>query len=154
MFYNPDYFHGQVVVGLIPSLANIAVHAIVMALVSWTAHRTSLATSAAHGPIRIAATMMAAVAVLMLAHIIEIALWAATYMVLAVAPDQTDAFYLAFVNYTTLGYGDVLPTRRWRLLGPMAAMNGVLLFGWSTAVIYDLLRTVTQVIPMKSRESS
>jgi hypothetical protein len=31
----------------------------------------------------------------------------------------------------------------------MAAMNGILLFGWSTAVIYDVLRTIAQVIPLK-----
>ncbi|MFX8597349.1 potassium channel family protein, partial [Acinetobacter baumannii] len=47
--------------------------------------------------------------------------------------------YFAFVNYTTLGYGDVTPLQQWRLLGPMTAMNGVLLFGWSTAVIYAVL---------------
>jgi hypothetical protein len=70
--------------------------------------------------------------------------------VLDAVPDQTDAFYFAFVNYTTLGYGDILPAERWRLLGPMAAMNGVLLFGWSTAVIYDVLRAVAQVIPLKT----
>ena len=33
-----------------------------------------------------------------------------------------------------------LPAERWRLLGPMAAMNGVLMFGWSTAVIFEVLR--------------
>jgi hypothetical protein len=44
------------------------------------------------------------------------------------------------VNYTTLGYGDVIPVERWRLLGPITAMNGVLLFGWSTAVIFEVLR--------------
>lgn len=49
-------------------------------------------------------------------------------------------FYFAFVNYTTLGYGDITPVVRWRLLGPMTAMNGVLLFGWSTAVIFEVLR--------------
>jgi len=48
--------------------------------------------------------------------------------------------YFAFVNYTTLGYGDVLRVERWRLLGPLTAMNGVLLFGWSTAVIFELMR--------------
>ena len=46
----------------------------------------------------------------------------------------------AFVNYTTLGYGDVLPLDRWRLLGPMTAMNGVLMFGWSTALIFEVLQ--------------
>ena len=44
------------------------------------------------------------------------------------------------MNYTTLGYGDVTPVKRCNLLGPMTAMNGVLLFGWSTAVIFEVLR--------------
>jgi hypothetical protein len=48
--------------------------------------------------------------------------------------------YFAFVNYTTLGYGDVIPVQRWQLLGPITAMNGVLMFGWSTAVIFEVLR--------------
>ena len=51
-----------------------------------------------------------------------------------------DRVYFAFVNYTTLGYGDVVPVKRWNLLGPITAMNGVLLFGWSTAVIFEVLR--------------
>ena len=33
------------------------------------------------------------------------------------------------MNYTTLGYGDVTPLEHWQLLGPMTAMNGVLMFG-------------------------
>jgi Ion channel len=48
--------------------------------------------------------------------------------------------YLAFVNYTTLGYGDVVPVERWRLIGPITAMNGMIVFGWSTAVIFEVLR--------------
>jgi len=47
--------------------------------------------------------------------------------------------YFAFVTYTTLG-GDVVPVEHWRLLGPFTAMNGVLLFGWSTAVIFEIMR--------------
>jgi hypothetical protein len=64
----------------------------------------------------------------------------ATVTVLIVAPESADRDYLTFVNYTTLGYGDVTPVKRWNLLGPMTAMNGVLLFGWSTAVIFEVLR--------------
>jgi hypothetical protein len=51
----------------------------------------------------------------------------------------------AFVNYTTLGYGDVFPGREWLLMGPMTAMNGVLLFGWSTAVIFEVLRNAMRL---------
>ncbi|MFL6930790.1 MAG: potassium channel family protein, partial [Xanthobacteraceae bacterium] len=85
--------------------------------------------------------MMATVTVLTLAHLVEIGIWGAVYAIIDAVPQEGDAFYFAFVNYTTLGYGDVLPVAYCRLLGPMAAMNGILLFGWSSAVIYDVLRT-------------
>ena len=64
------------------------------------------------------------------------------YAIVGAAPEGTDLIYFAFVNYTTLGYGDVMPVERWHLLGPMTAMNGVLLFGWSAAVIFAILQKV------------
>jgi len=84
--------------------------------------------------------MTATVSVLMAAHIAEVVVWSFAYAIVGVAPPGTNLIYFAFVNYTTLGYGDVTPLQRWHLLGPMTAMNGVLLFGWSTAVIYAVLR--------------
>jgi|SRR5215468_6650995 len=54
-------------------------------------------------------------------------------------PNSADLVYFAFANYTTPGYGDVIPVESWRLLGPMTAMNGVLLLGWSTDVIFEVL---------------
>jgi hypothetical protein len=56
------------------------------------------------------------------------------------APAGSDLLYFAFVNYTTLGYGDITPAQVWRLIGPMTAMNGILMFGWSTAVLFEVLR--------------
>ena len=84
--------------------------------------------------------MIATVSVLMAAHIAEVLVWSFAYAIVGAAPPGTDLIYFAFVNYTTLGYGDVTPVERWHLLGPMTAMNGVLLFGWSTAVIFAVLR--------------
>jgi len=89
--------------------------------------------------LRLVVTMIATVSVLMAFHIGEIGVWSLGYALLDVAPPGADRFYFAFVNYATLGYGDVVPVAEWRLLGPMAAMNGVLLFGWSTAVIFEVL---------------
>jgi hypothetical protein len=131
--------HGQIAIGIATTLATIAVHAGIMAAVSWAVHGTSLATQAARAHLRVMLVMMATVSVLMFAHLIEIAMWGLVYAALDVVPQN--AYYFAFVNYTTLGYGDILPVAYWRLLGPMAAMNGILLFGWSSAVIYDVLRT-------------
>jgi hypothetical protein len=56
------------------------------------------------------------------------------------APPGTDLVYFAFGNYTTLGYGDVLPLQQWHMLGPMTALNGIMLIGWSTALIIEVLR--------------
>jgi hypothetical protein len=86
------------------------------------------------------AVMIAAVTVLMIAHLAEVLVWSLTYVIFGFAPDGADIVYFAFVNYASLGYGDVTPVVRWHLLGPMTAMNGVLLFGWSTAVIFEVLR--------------
>jgi hypothetical protein len=60
--------------------------------------------------------------------------------VVGATPAGSDLLYFAFVNYTTLGYGDVTPVQAWLLTGPMTAMNGILMFGWSTAVLFEVLR--------------
>ena len=45
------------------------------------------------------------------------------------------ALYFSAVNFATLGYGDIVMSERWRLLGPLEAANGILMFGVSTAVM-------------------
>ncbi|MGA2128000.1 MAG: potassium channel family protein [Xanthobacteraceae bacterium] len=133
----------QIVLGSAVSLGNIAVHALVMALVVRAARATQ-SKFVSHLTLRLVAVMIATVAVLMAAHLSEIAIWSSAYALFDVATEGTDYVYFAFVNYTTLGYGDVVPVARWRLLGPMTAMNGVLLFGWSTAVIFHVLLTMVR----------
>jgi Ion channel len=88
----------------------------------------------------VATVSIATVLVLMAAHFSEVIVWSLAYAIVEAAPAGADPVYFAFVNYTTLGYGDVTPVQRWRLLGPITAMNGVLMFGWSTAVIFEVLR--------------
>lgn len=90
--------------------------------------------------------MVATVLLLMLAHTVEIVVWSLSYAIVGAAPAGSDLLYFAFVNYTTLGYGDVTPIKAWQLLGPMAAMNGILMFGWSTAVLFEvLLKTIERL---------
>jgi polyferredoxin len=139
----------QLLVGGAVSLGNIAIHAVVMATVVGIARR---ALKWRHRPRQawLAALMVAIVGVLLVAHIAEVLTWALAYETLEVAPPGANALYFAFVNYTTLGYGDVVPVERWRLLGPMAAMNGVLLFGWSTAVIFEVMRQAMRIRDQKS----
>ena len=84
--------------------------------------------------------MVGTAAALMVAHTLEVLVWALAYAIVGAAPEASDLLYFAFVNYTTLGYGDVIPVEQWRLLGPATAMCGVLMFGWSTAVLFEVLR--------------
>jgi hypothetical protein len=129
----------QYLVGATASVCNITIHALVMVAVIRVV-RVVDAWATTHQTFRLIAVMIATVTVLMIAHLAEVLVWSSIYVMTAAAPDGTDLIYFAFVNYTTLGYGDVTPVERWHLLGPMTAMNGVLLFGWSTAVIFEILR--------------
>ena len=129
----------QIVVGAGVSVCNIVIHALVMTAVVWAAQMTS-AAHPSRPRLLLVLVMIAIVSVLMTAHASEVIVWSLAYEIFDAAPDGADLVYFAFVNYTTLGYGDVTPVERWRLLGPMTAMNGVLLFGWSTAVIFEVLR--------------
>ena len=81
----------------------------------------------------------------MAAHVLEVFVWSLSYAIVGAVPADKSLVYFAFVSFATLGYGDVLPVERWQLLGPMAATNGVLLFGWSTAVIFEVLQKTMMI---------
>ena len=135
----------QLLVGAAVSVCNIASHGLVMATVVQLASRIAGTMGTVRQSLRlnivmVAAASIAIVPVLMVAHLSEVMVWSLAYVIVKAAPAGADPVYFAFVNYTTLGYGDVIPVERWRLLGPITAMNGVLLFGWSTAVIFEVLR--------------
>jgi hypothetical protein len=70
------------------------------------------------------------------AHLIEIALWAGLFVVCGEFQGFGIAYYHSAVNYTTLGYGDLIMSPSWKLLGPLEAADGALMFGVSTAMIF------------------
>ena len=78
------------------------------------------------------------------AHLLEIAVWAVLFLLCGEFPGFGTAYYHSAVNYTTLGYGDVLMTPSWRLLGPLEAANGVLMFGVSTAIIFAVMQRLIE----------
>jgi Ion channel len=128
----------QLLVATGASICNIAIHSLLMTAVV-RASRSTASMDIAHPALFLACIMIVTVLVLMGAHMCEVFVWALAYLIVGAAPDGSDIVYFAFVNYTTLGYGDITPREDWKLIGPMTAMNGVLLFGWSTAVIFQVL---------------
>jgi len=79
------------------------------------------------------------VCLLMLLHITEIGAWAAMFRIIGLLPDFETALYFSMTSYTTVGYGDVVLSGPWRLLGPVESVVGVLMLGWSTGVMVAVL---------------
>jgi len=72
------------------------------------------------------------------AHLTEIALWAALFVICGEFKSPELAYYHSAVNYTTLGYGNLIMTSSWKLLGPLEAVDGALMFGVSAAMIFAI----------------
>jgi len=85
------------------------------------------------------------------AHLLEIALWAVVFVLCGEFQDFAAAYYHSAVNYTSLGYGDVIMSPSWKLLGPLETADGMLMFGVSTAMIFAVIQRLieTRYIDLK-----
>ena len=80
-----------------------------------------------------------------LAIVIEACIWALLYLynpLITTLPDLETAFYFSMVTFTTLGYGDVVLSGEWRTLASIQAANGVIIFGWTTALIFYFIQRI------------
>jgi len=140
-----------VVVGASALAATIVIHALaVMATVTFARHE--LRAGRAGAGFWIDVTIVAAVIFLTAAaHLLEIGVWAVLFVVCGEFPALANAYYHSAVNYTTLGYGDVVMTDSWKFLGPFEAANGFLLFGVSTALVFAVIQRVihTRFVELK-----
>ncbi|CAK08628.1 potassium channel protein [Rhizobium leguminosarum] len=78
--------------------------------------------------------------VLMLGNIFQVAFWALLYRVLGAFEDFETAMYFSGVTFTSLGYGDVVLEGRIRLLAPLQAANGLMMFGITTALFFSAIQ--------------
>ena len=81
-----------------------------------------------------------AVCLVLIAHLIEIAFWAVLLRACGEFRDFGTEYYESAMNYTTLGYGDIVMGPAWKLLGPLEAANGALMFGVSTGLVFALIQ--------------
>jgi ion channel len=87
---------------------------------------------------------------LILLHLAEISIWGAFYLWRGCMPNAESAFYFSGITYTTLGYGDLVLARPWRLLAPIEGLMGVLMCGLSTGYFFVILNRVHQSQPGKA----
>jgi Ion channel len=131
---------GQLLAGSCVSFLNFGIHALVTGLIVEVTRRTADRTDHLHAFLRLTALLTVTMICLMCAHVGEIGVWTAYYNLASVTPPNASSFELAFENYTALGYGNIVPVEGKRLIGPITALNGLLLIGWSVAIIFEVMR--------------
>lgn len=82
---------------------------------------------------------------MMLGNFVQIVIWGALFLGLGEFSELYEAVYHSAVNFTSLGYGDVVMSTRWKLLGPLEAANGVLMFGMTSAALMAILQHLIKV---------
>ena len=102
-----------------------------------------------HGHRSRVVAMLSVVFGLFLLLTVEIWFWALVYLAIGALPDFEHALYFSTVSFSTVGFGDIIPEHKWRLLGALEAINGFLMIGWSTAY---LIAASTRVGPFRSGE--
>ena len=132
------------VVGAVAVLCTIFIHALALiATVNFVRHERRLGRAGTSFWIDVVIVGLA-MSFGLVAHLIEIALWAVLFVICGEFSEFGTAYYHSAVNYSTLGYGDLIMTPAWRLLGPLEAANGMLMFGVSTAMIFAVIQRLIQ----------
>jgi len=82
------------------------------------------------------------VLLLILTSILESTIWAGCYVWLDAFEQFEEALYFSIVTFTTLGYGDLTLDVNWRILASLQAASGIIIFGWSTAIVMGAIQNI------------
>jgi hypothetical protein len=127
------------VIGMPVVVVNVIIQVIVVARVVRYLARKFAANTAETANVREHGILVSVAILLFSGHLAQIGVWATVFRALGEFDGFATAFYHSTVNFTTLGYGDIVMSERWRLLGALEAGNGVMMFGASTALFFAVL---------------
>ena len=83
--------------------------------------------------------------ILMAGNFLQVVIWGSLFVCLGEFDEVYQAIYHSGVNFTSLGYGDVVMSHRWKLLGPLEAATGVVMFGLTAAALMAVLQHLIKV---------
>lgn len=128
------------VVGIGTIVITIGIHALALnSIVHFLRHERKIGFTGQQF-IKDLAIVIIVILIALVAHLIEISVWACVLEACGEFVDLSAAFYHSATNYTTLGYGDVVMSKSWKLLGPLEATDGMLMFGISTAMVFAIIQ--------------
>ena len=129
---------------LLTTLITIAVHAVALGATLQFMRREYQFRRAGVGFWTDVAIVAGVILLALIAHLVAIAIWAVLYDACGEFTGLAPAFYHSAMNYTSLGYGDVLMSASWKFLGPLEAADGLLMFGVTTAMIFAVIQRLFQ----------
>ncbi len=141
--------HFQIVIACGLVALTTFIHAAAMHMALRVLQRRRVRTWRSGAGIERTLPIVALVLIMFVATAIESVAWAVTYLVLGALSEIETALYFSMVTYTTLGYGDVVMSQDWRILSALEAANGIIMFGWSTALIF----AAVQIVYLRPRET-
>jgi len=131
--------------GLLIMFITTVIHAVFMMAINSVLEWRLARFGPTRGHIDSAVLVSVLTLLMFLAIVIEVWMWALLYLydpLITALPDMETAFYFSMVTFTTLGYGDVVLTGQWRSLASIQAANGVIIFGWTTALIFYFIQKI------------
>lgn len=99
-----------------------------------------------------AVALCATVLVLLCGNLVQTVIWAGVFLFYGEFALFERAFYFSLVNFTTLGYGDIVLKDERAVLGPLEAINGVLMLGLTTSVLFAVLANMFRDSMNKARD--
>lgn len=139
---------------LIIGFAIIAINVVIQSVASLIWVRKTVATIEKWGEkltnSRISTLLIISFLFLTLLHTLHSLIWAyCLYLIPTIHADFAnfhDIFYYSIVTFTTLGYGDMTVSSEWKILSGIEAINGIMLIGWSTALMYSLIQNIFKTL--------
>ena len=125
-------------------LGTIAIHGVAVLSVVYFVRHEQRVGRAGIGFWRDLLIVSGVILLALMAHVMEIGIWALVFEFCGEFSQPSIALYHSAVNYTSLGYGDVVMSAPWRLLGPLETADGMLMFGVSTAMIFAVIERLVQ----------
>jgi hypothetical protein len=131
----------EMVWGVVLIAVTMAIHAVAMPTTQLASGRLWVLRSSHESFRHDVLVLLAASWMIVVTHLLEVVVWAAFFYLRDAFPSASAAYYFSLLQYTTVGSDLTLPDR-WRLLGGMIAMAGLLTFAWSTTVLLALAQRV------------
>jgi len=141
---HPSFMLANMLIGSATMVTCIVLQCVVVALLLFYLRNRGATRSLQASFWEAARLLTETMLILMLGNMMQVAVWACLFVHLGEFFDFPTAYYHSIVNFSTLGYGDLVMTEKRRLLGGLEAANGILMFGLSTSALYAVVQALSQ----------